>query len=87
MAECKHLDEITMVRLPINPACEDCVKLGTAWVHLRTCQACGGTRCCDQSPHQHATKHAKATQHHVIASAERDERWVYCYADDAFLDY
>jgi hypothetical protein len=87
VAQCRHLDEIKMVQLPINPVCEDCVKIGDSWVHLRTCQACGGTRCCDQSPNQHATKHSKASQHHVIASAEPNERWLYCYADDAFLDY
>jgi hypothetical protein len=56
-------------------------------VHLRTCQTCGGTHCCDNSPNRHATKHAKATSHPVIASAEPGERWLYCYPDDAFAEY
>ena len=84
---CEHLDAITTVRGPLAQECEDCVKIDGWWVHLRTCQECGGTRCCDQSPNQHARKHAKASAHHVIASAQPDERWLYCFPDDAFLDY
>jgi len=56
-------------------------------VHLRTCQECGGTRCCDDSPNKHASKHARSSKHPVIASAEPGERWVYCYPDDAFAEY
>jgi hypothetical protein len=56
-------------------------------VHLRTCQSCGGTHCCDSSPNRHATKHAKASGHPVVASAEQGERWLYCYPDDAFAEY
>ena len=87
MAGCAHLDELTHVRIPIDRVCEDCVKIGAEWVHLRTCQTCGGTRCCDQSPNRHARTHAMAASHPVVASAEPDERWAYCFADDAFLDY
>jgi hypothetical protein len=87
MADCEHLEELTSVRLPINPVCEDCVKIGGSWVHLRTCQTCWGTRCCDQSPNQHARKHAMSASHPLIASAEPGERWVYCFPDDAFLEY
>jgi hypothetical protein len=87
MADCIHLRDIVSVVLPIQPACEDCLAIGGVWVHLRTCQACGGTRCCDQSPNQHARKHALSTSHPLVASAEPEERWVYCFADDAFLDY
>ena len=84
---CEHIDAITSVRSATAHECEDCVKIGGHWVHLRTCQACGGTRCCDQSPNRHARKHATASAHHVVASAETDERWLYCFADDAFRDY
>ena len=84
---CSHLDAIASVRPALAHECEECVRIGSKWVHLRTCQVCGGTRCCDQSPNQHARKHAMATSHQVVASAEPGENWLYCFMDDAFLDY
>src|SRR5262245_63943343 len=85
-ASCRHIEAITDVRGPERRECEDCVKIGARWVHLRTCQTCGGTRCCDDSPNKHAAKHAHASGHRVIASAEPGERWLYCFADDAFAE-
>jgi uncharacterized UBP type Zn finger protein len=84
---CDHIRAVATVRQPAGRVCEDCVAIGGRWVHLRTCQDCGRTLCCDNSPNQHATKHAGATKHPVIASAERGERWLYCYPDDAFAEY
>ena len=84
---CTHLRAIDSVKLAVKHECEDCVKIGSPWVHLRTCQTCGETRCCDQSPNRHARKHAKTTTHKVVASAEPGERWVYCFEDDAYADY
>ena len=87
MADCP---DITAIRSPKQPArreCEDCMKMGGRWVHLRTCQECGGTRCCDSSPNRHATKHAHASGHRVVASAEPGERWLYCYAHDEMVEY
>lgn len=86
---CQHVDAIATenIRLAVVHECEDCVKAGSQWVHLRTCQECGGTRCCDQSPNRHARKHAKSSGHPVVASAEPGERWLFCFADDVFLDY
>ena len=84
---CKHIDAVTSVRPPKAHVCDECVTMGGSWVHLRTCQECGGTRCCDNSPNRHATGHAHATGHPVIASAEPGERWLYCYPDDAFAEY
>ena len=84
---CVHIGAITEVKHPRERVCEECVKIGSQWVHLRTCQECGGTRCCDSSPNRHATKHARATGHPVIASGERGESWLYCYPDDAFSEY
>ena len=84
---CEHLEGIKKVKRPKRRECEDCVKMGGQWVHLRTCQECAGTRCCDNSPNKHATKHAHATGHPVIASGETGERWLYCYPDDAFAEY
>lgn len=84
---CAHIDAITDVRQPQRRACEECLKLGARWLHLRTCQECGSTLCCDSSPNKHASKHAAATHHPVIASAEPGERWLYCYPDEAFGEY
>ena len=84
---CIHVDAIQMIRGPAALECEDCLRIGGTWVHLRTCQSCGGTRCCDQSPNRHARKHAKVSGHKVIASAQPDERWLFCFEDDAFRDY
>lgn len=84
---CGHLAAVITVKAPQRPECDECVKIGSEWVHLRTCQECGGTRCCDNSPNRHASKHAQATGHPVIASAEPGERWLYCYPDHAFTKY
>ena len=84
---CKHVSAITAIKLPQRHECVECVKIGARWVHLRTCQDCGLTLCCDDSPNRHATKHANASGHPVIASAEPGERWLYCYPDDAFVEY
>lgn len=84
---CAHLGSIATVKLPKRRECEECVALGARWVHLRTCQECGTTLCCDDSPNRHASKHARTSTHPVIASAEPGERWLYCYPDDAFVEY
>ena len=72
MAEgtCSHINAVTRIKPPTRRECEECVKIGASWVHLRTCQTCGATLCCDDSPNRHATKHAHASRHLVIASAE-----------------
>jgi uncharacterized UBP type Zn finger protein len=84
---CAHLDAVSEVKLPETLECEECVKIGASWVHLRICQKCGATRCCDDSPNKHATRHARDSGHPVIASAQPGERWLYCYPDDAFVEY
>lgn len=84
---CAHLAAIDTVKHPKTRECEECVKIGSGWVHLRTCQTCGRTLCCDSSPNRHASKHARASQHPVVASAEPGERWLYCFPDDAFDEY
>ena len=84
---CEHLEAIDSVKTASRRECEDCVKIGAEWVHLRTCQQCGGTRCCDSSPNKHASRHARATGHPVIASAEPGERWLYCHAHDETVEY
>ena len=86
-SSCPHLQAIKNVKHEKRHECEECVKSGASWVHLRTCQTCGVTLCCDSSPNRHGTKHAHATGHPVIASSEPGERWLYCYPDDAFTEY
>ncbi len=88
MAEgCEHLQAVHNVKHPKKRECEECVKTGDQWVHLRTCQSCGATLCCDSSPNQHASKHARKSTHPVIASAQPGERWLYCYPDDMMVEY
>jgi hypothetical protein len=84
---CPHIAEITKVLHPKLRQCDECVKMGSRWVHLRTCQTCGATLCCDSSPNRHASRHALAASHPVAASAEPGERWLYCYPDEAFAEY
>lgn len=85
---CAHIVGIESVKLPGRRVCEECVQIGTQkWVHLRTCQSCGATLCCDSSPNRHASGHARSSAHPVIASAEPGERWLYCYPDDDFAEY
>lgn len=84
---CEHIQALAEVTVSDAYVCDECVKTGDTWVHLRTCQTCGKTHCCDNSPNRHATKHYQATQHPVIASAEPGERWVWCYPDEQFVEY
>ena len=84
---CEHITDVEEVKRAAQRQCDECVKSGDGWVHLRTCQTCGGTHCCDSSPNRHATRHAQVTGHPVIASAEPGERWLYCYPDEAFAPY
>jgi len=84
---CAHITAIATIKHAKRRECEECVKIHARWVHLRTCQECGATLCCDDSPNRHASKHAAATKHPVIASAEPGERWLFCFPDDAFAEY
>jgi uncharacterized UBP type Zn finger protein len=83
---CTHVTEV-MPRKVHRPApgCEECLKIGSSWVHLRICLSCEHVGCCDSSPHRHATAHARTTQHPIVTSAETGETWAYCYPDDRML--
>ncbi len=85
MDYCEHVAEIVPVK-PSADGCEDCLKIGGSWVHLRLCENCGHVGCCDNSPNKHATKHFQTSQHPVIKSFEPGEQWGYCYADDMFFE-
>ena len=84
---CAHIEEVVDVKTVARRECGECVKIGSRWLHLRTCQTCGVTLCCDSSPRRHASGHARATSHPVVASAEPGERWLYCYPDDSIAEY
>jgi hypothetical protein len=87
MPACPHIEEVEELKVAKKRVCETCVTMDAQWVHLRTCQECGVTLCCDASPNKHASAHAKLVSHPVIASAEPGERWLYCYPDDQFAEY
>jgi uncharacterized UBP type Zn finger protein len=82
---CTHLKEIRNVR-PRTKGCEECLKTGDPWVHLRMCLVCGHVGCCDSSINKHATKHFLATQHPIIRSIEPGETWKWCYVDEIALE-
>ena len=80
---CEHFESLEP-KEPKGYECEECVKTGDRWVHLRTCQSCGVTLCCNSSPNKHASRHFDQSGHAVIRSAEPGENWIYCYIDKAF---
>jgi hypothetical protein len=82
---CTHLDQIREVK-PSAKGCEECLKMGSHWVHLRECQICGHVGCCDSSLNKHATKHFHATGHPIIQSFEPGEDWYWCYIDQLMFD-
>jgi len=83
---CTHLGEIHDVKPRTPDGCEECLKSGSDWVHMRLCTSCGHVGCCDNSPNRHATKHYHATRHPVIRSFEPGENWGWCYVDELFMD-
>lgn len=83
MPECTHLDHVKITKLPESvDGCEDCLREGTQWVHLRLCLECGHVGCCDNSPERHATRHFQSSEHPIIRSIEPGEEWSWCYVDD-----
>jgi ubiquitin-hydrolase Zn-finger-containing protein len=82
---CSHLGTIKRVT-PSARGCEECLKTGSKWVHLRICRTCGHVGCCDQSPGRHATGHYHATGHLIIEGYDPPEGWGWCYVDEVFFD-
>ena len=83
MPDCAHLNHVEVTELPESAdGCEDCLREGTKWVHLRICLECGHVGCCDNSPERHATKHNADTEHPIIRSLEPGEEWSWCYIDE-----
>ena len=82
---CTHLNQI-QTRVPRTKGCEECLKMGDGWVHLRMCLSCGHVGCCDSSKNKHATKHYQKSDHPIIKSFEPGEDWRWCYPDELVLD-
>ena len=82
---CTHLDKIKNPK-PNTKGCEECLKMGDTWVHLRLCESCGHVGCCDSSKNKHATKHFRAIGHPIVKSLEPGENWLYCYLDDVMFE-
>jgi uncharacterized UBP type Zn finger protein len=83
--QCSHLEDVKAAR-PRTNGCEECLKTGDSWVHLRLCETCGHVGCCDDSKNKHASAHFRATNHPVIRSLEPGENWRYCYIDDQMAE-
>ena len=79
---CSHLDQIKVGKPEDFEGCEECLKMGATWVHLRACRTCGLVACCDSSPNRHASAHAAASGHPIVSSLEPREDWSWCYQDE-----
>jgi uncharacterized UBP type Zn finger protein len=84
--DCSHLDQVVFLepQVPIE-GCEECLKIGGRWVHLRMCQTCGQIGCCDSSQNRHASGHAHDAGHPIARSVEPAEDWSWCYVDDVMF--
>ena len=78
----RHHPKVT----PGAKGCEECLKLGWEWFHLRVCRTCGHVGCCDQSRGKHATKHFHHTKHPIIEGYDPPEGWGWCYVDEVMFD-
>jgi uncharacterized UBP type Zn finger protein len=85
-ANCSHLDLVRVTALPeAIVGCEECLKIGSRWVHLRMCLTCGRIGCCDSSPNRHARAHWHESGDPLVRSAEPGEDWAWCFEDEVDL--
>ena len=82
---CEHIKQSKKTK-PHAKGCEECLKMGDSWVHLRLCLECGHVGCCDSSKNKHATKHFHTSKHPVVQSLEPGEHWMWCYEHELFVD-
>ena len=83
---CTHAATVRAVT-PSADGCEECLKTGDTWVHLRICRNCGHVGCCDSSKNKHATKHYRATGHPIMESYDPPDPWGWCFVDEVMLDF
>jgi CPA1 family monovalent cation:H+ antiporter len=80
--DCEHLRAAPLMVAPRTPGgCEECLRDGTTWVHLRLCLRCGHVGCCDSSVGKHASLHFEECRHPVMRSIEPGEAWRWCFLD------
>ncbi len=83
---CTHVEAVGDVE-PSGDGCEDCMKTGDRWVHLRLCMTCGHVGCCDSSPNRHATAHwRRHPDHPLIRSYEPGQDWWWCYPEELLFE-
>ena len=80
------MDQIDPTAPPSGASCADCEVTGAWWLHLRRCAACGHVGCCDSSPNQHATAHARGSGHRIVQSFEPGEDWFWDYGAEEFAE-
>ena len=85
MNRCEHFVQIKKVS-PRTNGCQECLRMGDTWVHLRLCMSCGHVGCCDDSKNKHASKHFRTTDHPIIRSIEPGEHWGWCFVDEQFFE-
>jgi len=85
-AKCTHAKDHVKNPKPSSHGCEECLKTGDTWVHLRMCMECGKVGCCDTSRNKHATAHFRETGHPIVRSIEPGEDWQWCYADKVYVN-
>ncbi|MEY2445322.1 MAG: hypothetical protein QOE00_1902 [Ilumatobacteraceae bacterium] len=86
IVNCAHLNTIVPDVAPSSMGCEECLRVGSPWLHLRRCASCGHVGCCDSSPMKHATKHSHETSHPIVQSFEPGEDWLWCYVDQVVFE-
>ncbi len=85
MSDCTHLDQVKDVT-PSSKGCDECLKTGDFWFHLRLCMTCGHVGCCDSSKNHHATRHFEETTHAIMKSLQPREKWGWCFVDEVMFD-
>jgi len=83
---CSHVGRMRDVAPRTPNGCEECLRTGDTWVHLRLCKECGHVGCCDSSRNRHATSHFHATRHPIVQSFEPGEDWLWCYVDEVMME-
>jgi uncharacterized UBP type Zn finger protein len=85
VTSCPHVEGLHPVEPKTPNGCEECLRDGTRWVHLRLCLSCGHVGCCDSSPQRHASAHSRTGGHPVVQSFEPGEDWRWCYVDELIV--
>jgi uncharacterized UBP type Zn finger protein len=85
VSNCPHVEGLQPIEPTTPNGCEECLRDGTRWVHLRLCLSCGHVGCCDSSPQRHASAHSRIDGHPVVQSFEAGEDWRWCYIDEQIV--